>query len=140
MVVAVALLVGACAGEATVDGPVMTSPASTSDEGMGAEVTGALSFDGQCVFISHPDQPEITYPVLWPEGTRWQRDPPAVVLPDGVTAAMGSVVAGGGGYLYVDGVVGMAGEEVGEKAAACVQPPYEEIAVFNPGSQVTVDD
>ena len=72
------------------------------------------------------------YPVVWPAGTRWQPEPPAVLLASGTVPIGGEVYAGG--YYSAERLVSLP-DEVTEVAATCVGPTGE---VFNPGSDVTI--
>ena len=49
---------------------------------MAAEVTGVLLFDEStnCLLM---ELEGVQYPLVWPAGTRWQENPPTVVLKDG---------------------------------------------------------
>lgn len=140
-ILAVALMIGACAGSGdagSVNGPVLASPSPPPGEleGMAAEVRGELDYDdsSNCLRL---ELEGVRYPVVWPAGTRWQEDPPAVVLADGRTAPPGATVLGGGGYLSRDHVAEVAGDEVAAAAQRCAGPTAE-IAFFNPGSEVEV--
>ncbi len=120
-----------------VDGPVIHSGFSFGGDGDDAEVTGALSLDGPCLYIEHPDLPEIRYPVVWPKGTGWQAEPAGVTLPGGAVALLGQVVYGGGGYYKErDRIESVAGLEGADLALRCAEEPYHEVAIFNPGSRV----
>ncbi|MCP4241101.1 MAG: hypothetical protein GY772_11120 [bacterium] len=77
------------------------------------------------------------YPLVWPAGTRWQEDPPTVVLEDSETVEPGMTVYGGGGYLYRDHVEQLSGSAVAEAAARCAGPTGE-IAFFHIESDVDV--
>ncbi|MGB8361217.1 MAG: hypothetical protein WCE80_07455, partial [Acidimicrobiia bacterium] len=104
--------------------------------GMAAEVTGVLVLDEStdCLLM---ELEGVRYPVVWPAGTRWQEDPPAVVLKGGEKAEIGMTVYGGGGYLYQDHVEELAGPTVAAAAGRCVGPTGE-IALFNIESEVDV--
>jgi hypothetical protein len=103
---------------------------------MAAEVTGELIVDESinCILMELED---VRYPLVWPAGTRWQEDPPAVVLADGQIVEAGMTVYGGGGYLSRDHVEELAGSEVAAAAERCAGPTGE-IAFFNIGSEVDV--
>jgi hypothetical protein len=120
----------------SVDGPVLVSPASKTNDGMGAEVRGEVSLDTVtgCMRLEYEGA---EYPVVWPHGTAWQPAKSAVVLASGEVVPIGTPVHGGGGYLYRDNVERMAGSEVADAATACAGPTGE-IALFNLGSVVTV--
>lgn len=122
----------------TVDGPVLASPPTVSGDagGMAAEVTGGLHFEQttRCLTL---ELEGVRYPVVWPAGTTWQDDPPAVVLKNGQTAEPGMTVYGAGGYLYRDHVEQLAGSTVADAAEACAGPTGE-IAFFNIASEVDV--
>ncbi|MDJ0498247.1 MAG: hypothetical protein QNJ89_10475, partial [Acidimicrobiia bacterium] len=121
----------------TIDGLVLTSPPLVGEpSGMSAEVTGALRLDeaANCVLM---ELEGVRYPVVWPAGTRWQEDPPAVILKDGETIEIGMAVYGGGGYLNRQQTAQLAGPAVAEAAARCAGPTGE-IAFFNIGTAVDV--
>jgi hypothetical protein len=100
---------------------------------MAAQVKGRLILDDTgCLMLALEG---IGYPVVWPAGTGWQPDPPAVVLPSGAIAEPGMSVLGEGGYMT--SVANMAGREVDAAAAACAGVTGE-IAIFNLGSTVEV--
>ena len=140
--VAVAMASTACsnnqASVGSIDGPVLASPGPESDllDGMAAEVTGTLVLDQTtgCLIM---ELEGVRYPLVWPAGTTWQEDPPAVVLEDGEKAEPGMTVYGAGGYLYRDHVEQLAGPEVADAADICAGPTGE-IAFFNIGSEVDV--
>src|SRR5690625_3472648 len=49
-----------------------------------AEVRGTVEMRGECLVLVQEDAPGApAYPVIWPAGTTWQEDPPAVVLEGG---------------------------------------------------------
>jgi hypothetical protein len=139
LVIPVAVLVlASCSNGATshgadgaLDGPVMRypQPAST-DEGMTAEVRGVLQLEGSCLYVFLDEVGE-RYPVLWPAGTKWDDKDAAVVPPEGRPIPIGSGVYGGGGYLTVEDIERLAGPEASDRAAACVDNQYGEIAVVN---------
>lgn len=54
--------------EDAVDGPVLTSPPSDAEEGLGALIEGRLVLDGDCLLL----EPEIGPRRHRPHGTRWQ--------------------------------------------------------------------
>lgn len=132
------VLVAACSQTGKIDGPVLTSPRPSSGDvaGMAAEVTGVLVYDEatDCLWM---ELEGVRYPLIWPAGTRWQADPPAVVLTSGEKAGPGATVYGGGGYLYRDDVERSAGKAVAAAADRCTGPTGE-IAFFNVGSGVEV--
>ena len=79
----------------------------------------------------------VSYAIVWPAGTSWQPDPPAVLLPDGQIVEPGMSVLGDGGYL--SSVTHMTGQVVNDAAAACAGPTGE-IAIFNLGAEVTITE
>lgn len=133
-----ALVAVACSESVNEGSPVLTSPPAPEGplEGMGAEVTGVVVYDDTtgCVQI---ELEGTTYPVIWPAGTTWQEEPPAVVLEDGVVVTPGMTVWGGGGYLSQRDIAATAGETTSARAAACIGPTGE-IAYFNEGATVEV--
>ncbi len=114
-----------------VDGPVLTSGFG-GGSGLDAQVQGTVVLDADCVLL---ELEGTRYPVVWPRGTRWQPEPPAVVLSTG-TVPVGGAVLGGGGYLQGEHLSSLP-DAVVEAAQACAGPTGE-VAVFNPGSEVTI--
>ena len=139
LVLSVACL-AACGGSGAgaVDGPVLTSPAGPGDGGMEAQVRGTVQIRGDCLMLVQEDVPDApAYPVIWPAGTTWQEDPPAVVLEDGRVVEPGTSVTGAGGYLQRDDIEGIVGSAVADAVGGCVGETGE-IALFNIGSDVQV--
>lgn len=99
---------------------------------MGAEVKGTVVYQNGCLRL---ELEGIQYPVVWPAGTRWQEDPPAVVLGGGVRAEPGTEVYGGGGYLSPAHIREAVGDAVADAAQRCLGPTGE-VAFFNEGSSV----
>jgi len=132
------MVIAGCSSTGAIDGPVLTSPAQLLGQsgGMDAEVTGVLVFDEptNCLLM---ELEGVQYPLVWPAGTRWQEDPPAVLLESGEKAEPGMTVYGGGGYLSQQHVEGLSGSAVAEAAARCAGPTGE-IAFFNIESEVEV--
>lgn len=81
----------------------------------------------------------VRYPLVWPAGTSWQEDPPAVVLDNGELVEPGMTVYGGGGYLQAEQIEEMTGPAVAAAADRCAGPTGE-IAFFNIDSEVEVVD
>lgn len=132
VVLAAGVVLAACGGTTgAADGPVLTS-GGAADGGDDAQVMGEIVLDGDCLLL---DLGGGRTPVVWPGGTRWQAEPPAVVLPGGEAVPVGGTVNGSGGYHARDQVAAVAGDEVADAAAACAGPDGE-IAVFNPGSTI----
>lgn len=138
LLVTVAMVIAGCSSTGAIEGPVLTSPTQLlgPSGGMAAEVTGVLLFDEptNCLLM---ELEGVRYPLVWPAGTRWQEDPPAVVLKDGEKVEPGMTVYGGGGYLYRDHVEELSGSAVAEAAGRCAGPTGE-IAFFNIESEVDV--
>ena len=127
------LLLSACGAVASsaVDGPVMRYPNRTfSSGGMAAEIAGVLDLENGCLYLV-PDEVADRYPILWPKGTRWNADIEAVITADGVELQLGDEVWGGGGYLYVDDVRRLAGDEAAGLAERCLDNTFGEVAVVN---------
>ena len=97
---------------------------------MSAEVRGGLELDGECLYVALDEVGE-RYPIVWPAGTRWDVDNQSVVTPLGESIVVGDEIYGGGGYLNVEDVERIAGLQVSELAARCVDNTYGEIAVVN---------
>ena len=125
-------------GAGAVDGPVLTSPPGPGDSAMEAQVRGTVEIRGDCLMLVQEDFPDApAYPVVWPAGTTWQEDPPAVVLEDGRVVEPGTSVVGAGGDLQRDGIEGLVGSAVADAAGDCAGETGE-IAFFNIGSDVQV--
>jgi hypothetical protein len=131
--VVVAVLTASVAGCSAggVDGPVLTSGRGGGGEAS-AQVQGTIVLDGGCLLL---EREGIRYPVVWPRGTRWQPQPPAVVLSTG-TVPVGGAVLGGGGYVQAKWLSSLP-DDVVEAARACAGATGE-VAVFNPGSEITI--
>lgn len=133
-----AVIVTGCASTGADDGPVLTSRSELfgPSGGMTAEVTGVLVYDesSNCLLMELED---VRYPLIWPAGTRWQEDPPAVVLDSGQKAEPGMTVYGGGGYLQPEDIEEWTGPAVAAAADRCTGPTGE-IAFFNIESEVEV--
>jgi hypothetical protein len=131
---ALLLLLGTGCGDEATDSPdaAQTGPLLVSGPGDGsgdaAIVAGEVTFEDGCLLLGR-------MPVVWPEGTTWDADTPAVVLPNGDAVAMGDEVTGGGGYHYADTIAEGVGARGAELAAECAGPT-NEVAVFNAGSEV----
>jgi hypothetical protein len=138
LLMTVAVVIAGCSSTGGIDGPVLVSPSELlgPSGGMGAEVTGVLIYDEStnCLLMELED---VQYPLVWPAGTRWQEDPPAVVLDDGEKVGPGMTVYGGGGYLQREHVEELSGPAVAAAAERCVGPTGE-IAFFNIESEVEV--
>lgn len=105
---------------------------------MEAEVRGTVEIRDDCLMLVREDVPDApAYPVIWPAGTTWQDDPPAVVLEGGRVVEPGTSVVGAGGYLQRDDIERFVGSAVADAAAGCVDETGE-IALFNIGSDVQV--
>ncbi|MFI7493318.1 hypothetical protein ACH9D2_01140 [Kocuria sp. M4R2S49] len=105
---------------------------------MEAEVRGTVEIRDDCLMLVQEDVPGApAYPVIWPAGTTWQEDPPAVVLEGGQVVEPGTSVIGAGGYLQRDDIQEFVGSAVTDAAGNCVGETGE-IALFNIGSDVQV--
>jgi hypothetical protein len=94
---------------------------------MDAEIRGILQLDGECLYVEGDER----YPVLWPAGTTWNEDDRAVVTSAGETLRAGDAVHGGGGYLHLDEVARLAGDDAATLAGSCVDNTFHEVAVVN---------
>jgi hypothetical protein len=135
--VILAVLIAGCSSSGLIDGPVLTAP--SEDHGMDALIVGTLLFDADhgCLKLQREG---VAAPVVWPAGTTWRPDPPAVVLPDGTIVEPGMQVRGGGGYLPRSNLELRAGSNVAEAAAACRDTTDDDAAVFNSHSDIAVVD
>jgi hypothetical protein len=108
---------------------------------MAAQVLGTVDIRDGCVLLVQEEGPggatAPAYPVIWPAGTSWQEDPPAVVLEGGRVVEPGTSVSGGGGYLQRGTVENLADPAVADAADECAGATGE-IAFFNIGSDVEV--
>lgn len=128
ILVAVLATTTACSVGGEIDGPLLRSTGS-SGGGSDAIVAGEVVLDDGCLLLDGRT------PVVWPDGTTWQADPAAVVLPGGEVVETGGMVHGSGGFHDRDQVASMITAEIADAAAECAGPDGE-IAVFNPGSDV----
>lgn len=121
--------------EGQTDSPVFTSPPPPLGEraGMAAQVMGTVLLDDTGCLVLELEG--VRYAVVWPAGTSWQPDPPAVLLPDGLIVEPGMSILGEGGYL--SSVTHMTGQKVNDAATACTGPTGE-IAIFNLGSEIAI--
>ncbi len=126
-------------GSGGVDGPVIYSGESPFGGGEDAQISGVITLEGECLYLSSLDDPALRYPVVWPRGTQWQEDPPGVVLPDGHVAVVGDVATGSGGYHHPEDVESRADADGAELADRCADGPSREVAIFNPGSDVNLE-
>jgi hypothetical protein len=99
---------------------------------MSAIVQGRLAFTGACLTLGG-------VPVVWPEGTSWDEQAQILTLPSGDQVGPRTRLTGGGGYYDLDGLAGVFGEPVAEAAEPCLGETGE-IAVFNPGTPVTISE
>lgn len=76
------------------ENPLAAMPAGHAVEGMDATVRGLVTYDEvtRCVNVDGR-------PTLWPEGTSWQADPPAVVLSSGRVIPVGATIEAAGGEV-----------------------------------------
>lgn len=138
--VALLLALAGCSSQGRVDGPVLTSPRPglTDRGGFDAIVAGIVVYeaDSNCLYL---ELDGVRNPVIWPAGTRWLEDPPAVVLTGGVRAEPGTAVQGGGGYLSVDHIRESVGDAVAVEVQRCADPAAS-VAFFNTGSRVELQE
>lgn len=126
-------IVSSCSGE--VDGPVVDGNRRSGGET--AEVFGELVFEGECLYL-YQSEIDTRYPVIWPNGTEWDSDQSAVVLPDGTPVGVGVEVYGGGGYHHLDGLSEYTTEEGVAVVSSCVDNEFGEVAVFNSSGDVEI--
>jgi hypothetical protein len=106
------------------DGPLIygTRPGPNREPG-GALVTGELKLIGDCLLIGNR-------PVVWPYGTRWQAEPPAVRYRNGGVLLVGESVDTGGAY-YSGPVADLISDRaVVELAERCRDSVDRELIVF----------
>lgn len=103
---------------------------------MSAEIKGTVVFDKDsgCIFLESENGERS--PVVWPAGTSWHANPPAVEL-QGQLIEPGMFVEGAGGALHYERVEELAGTAVADAAEKCAGPTGE-VAFFNMGSEVSV--
>ena len=85
--------------------------------------------------VPSPDGTPEDSQMQWP-GTELA-GPEVLTLPSGEEVEVGTQLHGGGGYLNVDAVEELFDEEVADAAERCLGEG-DEVAVFNPGSEVSV--
>jgi hypothetical protein len=131
LVVAGALAACGWSSADAVDGPIMRHPRSSgSSDQNDAGIGGVLELDADCLYVALDEVGE-RYPIVWPEGTRWDADTQTIVTPDGETLSAGDEVYGSGGYLDVDDIDRLAGADAAALARRCVDNTYGEVAVVN---------
>ncbi|RLE21406.1 MAG: hypothetical protein DRJ50_09275 [Actinobacteria bacterium] len=109
------------------DGPVMYWAEVDWDESESAEIVGRLDLAGDCLYVTAEWG---RYPVLWQYGTRWQEDPAAVVLPDGVKVQLGAEILSGGGYHSSNQLSQFTeSDDVAAAAERCADNEWKEVAV-----------
>ncbi len=119
------------------DGPVMFAPGPPADGGEDALIQGVLVRDGDCLFVGD-GAPGARIAVLWPFGTSWDADADEVVAPDGTRIPVGSVFSAGGGYGSPELLLrSAAGGPLAERAEACVEGDYRELAHVQHSISVT---
>lgn len=103
--------------------------------GEDALIEGTLITRDGCVLIDQGDDGfDIAYPVIWPSGTSIaSEDPLTLRLPSGDELVVGQVVSGGGGNHDASS------ESVQVTIPAACVPETGEVAIFNPGADLTVD-
>lgn len=127
------LVAAGCSGG--VDGPVIEGNRSAG--GTDAEVFGEVVIEGRCLYLFMADA-DTRFPVVWPNGTRWDADESLVVLPSGTVVHEGDRVSGGGGY-HGSATLGRYTVEAGVALAeSCVDNQYGEVAVFNSNGDIEV--
>ena len=99
--------------------------------GMAAAISGPIARVGSCIGID-------TSPVIWPEGTRWDPAGSHLTLPSGTTVTVDDEVHGGGGFMKLEAVGALFGQQAAEDLAACGATPEQEVTVFNVGGTVHV--
>ncbi len=122
-----------------VDGPVLTSPPSSELvwTGMDAQISGTVVYERGtgCLYLG---EGESGSPVIWPSGTSWQANPPAVKL-QGHVVELGMLVRGAGGTMPYEWVKRLAGAAVADAAKACAEhTDTREVLWFNIDSEVVV--
>ena len=107
-----------------VDGPIAYGAHRTDDGGEEALLEGVLAFDGDgCVRVDD-------VVLLWPFGSRWQAEPPAVLV-DGLVLVEGDRIAAGGGFHDADDVGRWTeSDEVAEYLRDCGALPGDGVFVI----------
>ncbi|CAN5238778.1 hypothetical protein BH20GEM2_BH20GEM2_11420 [soil metagenome] len=132
--VALAVLLAASAGcsselDGRVEGPLLTSVGGSGD-GMAAIVQGQLGYKRECLLLDG-------MPIIWPVGTKWDSVRRSLQAPNGDVVEAGASLTGGGGYMDLQAVRDIFGQQVADAAKQCLGQTGE-IAVFNPGSDVSL--
>lgn len=126
-------VVSSCSGG--VVGPVVEG--SWRSGGETAEIFGEVVFEGECLYL-YQSEIDTRYPVIWPNGTEWDSDQDAVVLPDGTPVGERFEVYGGGGYHHLDRLSEFTTEEGVAVVSSCVDNEFGEVAVFNSSGDVEI--
>jgi hypothetical protein len=127
------LSITGCSG--AVHGPVIEG--NRRNGGTDAEVSGVVVIEADCLYLQ-PIGTDIRYPVVWPHGTSWNHNESAIELSDGTLVYEGDEVRGGGGYHYLERLSEFTVAEGVERALACVDNQYGEIAVFNSNDHIGI--
>jgi hypothetical protein len=102
--------------------------------GEDALIEGTLVTRDGCVLIDQGGGFDIAFPVIWPSGTSIaSEDPLTLRLRSGDELVVGQVVSGGGGYHDA------ASDRVQVAIPAACVPETGEVAIFNPGADLTID-
>ena len=115
----------------TADGPVVRHALPYWDQGDGAEISGVLELQGDCLVIAYAaDGDDSVLPLVWPAGTSWDATDSAVVLATDDRISIGESVWGGGAYRSAASI-----DTVDDAAASllrtCADNSWSEVAVFN---------
>lgn len=114
--VSLLLLVPACSGSnGEIDGPVLRVGHRREVSVMTALIGGRLELDATtgCLELSGS-------PAVWPPGTTWRADPPAVVTSEGRMIAVGDTISAGGGAIDPSHLDSYAGADLVPAVERCL--------------------
>ncbi|WP_432573482.1 hypothetical protein [Kineococcus sp. SYSU DK005] len=110
-------------------GPLVAFDAH-SHHSTAALVGGTLTHDGHCLTL------DAALPAVWPVGTTWDEQTSSVVLPEGTSTPVGTVLSAGGGVVPFTS----SGWPHDQDAAAAIEQcldPSGQVVSFNTGATPT---
>lgn len=100
-----------------------------------ADITGRLSLDGECAFLK-ADSGDVWLPI-WPKDTVWSA-PGTVTVRGSVAIKSGDSVTGGG--FFVNRASDSEISRSIEEAAGSCRGRFDEIAAFNPTTEISITE
>lgn len=116
--------------------PILVADPPPTDDAESAQITGTLELAGDCLHLVAVSEPIVgRWLVLWPHGTSWQNEPPALILPGTELVPIGASIQAGGGYHKVETLDFYTSPAVVDSARACLDADVRvtEVAVIQGG-------